>query len=83
MSYLKLKLQADRTIALNFEKALAQLREETRTASITVASGIERASWYGSCVFDDYKDVCKRLRSEDVRMFFSSATGFFTTRCHP
>ncbi len=46
MSYLKLKLQADRTIALNFEKALAQLREETRTASTTVASGIERASWY-------------------------------------
>ncbi|WP_275044638.1 hypothetical protein [Pantoea dispersa] len=44
MSYLKLKLQTDRTIALNFEKALAQLREETRTASITVASGIERAS---------------------------------------
>jgi len=69
MSYLKLKLQADRTIALNFEKALAQLREETRTASTTVASGIERASWYSSCVFDDYKDVCKRLRSEDVRMF--------------
>lgn len=69
MSYLKLKLQADRTIALNFEKALAQLREETRTASTTVASGIERASWYGSCVFDDYKDVCKRLRNEDVRMF--------------
>lgn len=69
MSYLKLKLQADRNIALNLEKALVQLQEEIRTTGTVVVSGLERASWYGSCLFDDYKDVCKRLTKEDVRMF--------------
>lgn len=69
MSYLKLKLQAERNIALNLEKALVQLQEEIRTTGTVVVSGLERASWYGSCLFDDYKDVCKRLTKEDVRMF--------------
>ncbi|WP_154675955.1 hypothetical protein [Entomohabitans teleogrylli] len=30
-------------------------------------SGIERLSWYGSCAFDDYKDICTRLKHEDIR----------------
>lgn len=67
MSYLKLKLQAERTIALNFEKALIELQQTTLDTGRSVLSGAQRASGYGSCFFDDYKDVCKQLKREDLR----------------
>ena len=67
-AYLKLKMQTDKTIAENLEKALIQLKEEMTQTVKNVQSGAERASWYGSCLFDDYKDVCNQLRNEDSRM---------------
>ncbi|MBH2758659.1 hypothetical protein [Serratia ureilytica] len=71
MSYLKLKMQADRAIALSIEKSLVQIKKDTSSTVQSVRSGAERASWYGSCLFDDYKDVCKQLRQEDTRMLLS------------
>ncbi|HCR3021526.1 hypothetical protein [Serratia marcescens] len=71
MSYLKLKMQADRAIALSIERSLVQLKKDTTSTVQSVRSGAERASWYGSCLFDDYKDVCKQLRQEDTRMLLS------------
>ncbi len=71
MSYLKLKMQADRAIALSIERSLGQLKKDTTSTVQSFRSGAERASWYGSCLFDDYKDVCKQLRQEDTRMLLS------------
>lgn len=67
MSYLKIKLQAERTIALNFEKALAELHQTMLDTGRGIVSGAQRASGYGSCFFDDYKDVCNQLKQEDLR----------------
>ncbi|WP_260805105.1 hypothetical protein [Pantoea eucalypti] len=67
MSYLKLKLQAERTMALNFEKVLTELHQTMLDTGRSVLSGAQRASGYGSCFFDDYKDVCNQLRQEDLR----------------
>ncbi|WP_242281326.1 hypothetical protein [Pantoea deleyi] len=67
MSYLKLKLQAERTIAIKFEKTLAELHQTMLDTSRSVVSGAQRASGYGSCFFDDYKDVCNQLKQEDLR----------------
>ncbi|QTF07783.1 hypothetical protein HC231_07420 [Brenneria izadpanahii] len=71
MSYLKLKMQADRTIALNIEKALIQIKKDTINTAHNVSAGAQRVSWYSSCLFDDYKDVCKTLRQEDTRMLLA------------
>lgn len=67
MSYLKIKLQAERTIALNFEKALAELHQTMLDTGRGIVSGAQSASGYGSCFFDDYKDVCNQLKQEDLR----------------
>jgi len=36
-----------------------------------IYSGVERASWYASCLIPAYHDVCKQLYSEDKRMLCS------------
>lgn len=68
MSYLKIKLEADRNIALDLEKAIRVIQQDARDVTYGIASGAQRLTWYGSCAFDDYKDVCKQLRQEDVRI---------------
>ncbi|MEN4810024.1 hypothetical protein ABEI33_14015 [Pantoea agglomerans] len=42
MSYLKIKLQAERTIALNFEKALAELHQTMLDTGRGIVSGAQR-----------------------------------------
>lgn len=68
MSYLKMKLQADRNIALDLEKALRVIQQDALNTARGLSSGAERLSWYGSCMFEDYRDVCKQLTQEDMRM---------------
>ncbi|RLM13247.1 hypothetical protein BIY31_01135 [Gibbsiella quercinecans] len=64
-------MQADRTITLNIEKALIQIKQDVLSTAHSVSAGAQRVSWYGSCLFDDYKDVCKTLRQEDTRMLLA------------
>ncbi|WP_420064680.1 hypothetical protein [Pectobacterium colocasium] len=71
IAYLKQKMQADRIIALKIENALVEINQDLKDTANTLYSGVERASWYGSCLFDDYKDVCKQLMSEDYRMLIA------------
>ncbi|MFP9227557.1 hypothetical protein [Pectobacterium cacticida] len=71
IAYLKQKMQADRIIALKIENALVEINQDIKETADTLYSGIERASWYGSCLSDDYKDVCRQLRSEDYRMLIA------------
>lgn len=71
IAYLKQKMQADRIIALKVENALVEIKQDLRETADTLYSGVERVSWYGSCLFDDYKDVCRQLRKEDYRMLIA------------
>nr|WP_160250338.1 hypothetical protein [Mixta theicola] len=42
-------------------------------------SGIERLSWYSSCAFDEYKNVCTQLQHEDIRAL-ENLTSLFMNR---
>lgn len=68
MSYLKIKLEADRNIAENLDKAIKVVQQDTFDVAHGFSSGAERLSWYGSGFFEDYKDVCNQLTQEDYRM---------------
>jgi hypothetical protein len=36
-----------------------------------IYSGMERVSWYSSCLIPSYHDVCDELLSEEKRMYLS------------
>ena len=36
-----------------------------------IYAGIERASWYSSCFIPQYTDICKELKSEEIRSLYS------------
>jgi hypothetical protein len=69
--YLRFKLANDRALAIGFERVGRQLVSNGKTIVKNVFSGMERASWYGSCFFSSYQDVCQELLSEDGRLIAS------------
>lgn len=69
--YLKSKMEADRVIASQLESMTKKLKDNTISLTTNLYSGIERTSWYSSCLFEKYNDVCEELKFEDCRMFFS------------
>lgn len=70
-AYLRMKLESDRKIADSLQKGIASTPGAFRKSLNDIYLGMERASWYSSCFFDKYQDVCEELKSEDVRMFMS------------
>lgn len=70
-SYLKVKLDAERKIADALTKGVREVPGTSRKTLDDIYHGAERASWYSSCFFDKYQDVCKELGKEDVRMFIA------------
>lgn len=70
-AYLKFKLESDKKVADSLQKGIASVPGAVRKSLNDIYLGMERASWYSSCFFDKYQDVCKELKSEDVRMFMS------------
>ncbi|MBJ7221473.1 MULTISPECIES: hypothetical protein [unclassified Brenneria] len=66
--YLKSKMGADRVIASQLESITKKLKDNTISLTTDLYSGIERTSWYSSCLFEKYNDVCQELQYEDVRM---------------
>ncbi|QIZ49279.1 hypothetical protein [Dickeya fangzhongdai] len=69
--YLKSKMEADRVIASQLENIIKKLKDNTISLTTDLYSGIERTSWYSSCLFERYNDVCEELKFEDRRMFFA------------
>jgi hypothetical protein len=61
------KLQTDRSAAVALDRAVNGVRQGSGGTLEDVRSGVERASWYSSCLFDKYKDVCTELSTEDQR----------------
>lgn len=70
-SYLQLKMESNKKIALSLEKGIHRLQENGREVLGSIYSGAERASWYSSCFFDKYDEICKELKEEDKRMFLA------------
>lgn len=69
--YLKEKLQADRHLTILLDKGMKNVAEVTEEQGSIIYNGIERLSWYSSCFFDNYKDICAGLKDEDVRMMLA------------
>ena len=60
-------LQANNILALKFDHALTGVREMVTRQVETIGAGAKRALYYTSCFTDDYQDVCRNQKNEDIR----------------
>lgn len=60
-------LQANNILALKFDRALTGVREMVTSQIETIGAGAKRALYYTSCFTDDYQDVCRNQKNEDIR----------------
>ncbi|VTT28037.1 Uncharacterised protein [Klebsiella pneumoniae] len=68
---LKLKFHSDRQLALYSEAGLKNVIRSAQGVVSNVYSGVQRASWYTSCLTERYADVCQELKTEDYRMLLT------------
>lgn len=61
------KLDADKYLASILDKSLVGVKQEAFKQAHLINEGFTRMTWYSSCFFDNYQDVCSRLKDEDVR----------------
>ncbi|MRS13788.1 hypothetical protein GJV06_02585 [Enterobacteriaceae bacterium RIT691] len=69
--YLKMKLQSDRQLAVYGQQGVRSTWKAMQGIGSDIYSGMERASWYSSCLIPSYHDVCEQLYSEEKRMLYS------------
>ncbi len=69
--YLKMKFQSDRQLATYGQQGVAGTWKALKGIGSDIYSGMERVSWYSSCLFPGYHDVCDELLSEEKRMYLS------------
>lgn len=69
--YLQEKIKSDKELALLLERTSKAISTSSLETGNYINAGIERASWYSSCFFDSYKDVCDELKFQDYRMILS------------
>nr|AWH59637.1 hypothetical protein [Edwardsiella tarda] len=70
-SIVKLRTTSERDAAVALEKAVKGVGSSSLETLQDVKLGVERASWYSSCFFDKYEDVCSELKTEDTRFIKS------------
>lgn len=69
--YLKLKFQSDRQLAIYSQQGVEGTWKALKGIGSDIYSGIERVSWYSSCLMPNYQSVCDELISEEKRMSLS------------
>ncbi|WP_312316749.1 hypothetical protein [Atlantibacter hermannii] len=69
--YLKMKFQSDRHLAIYGQKGVTGTWKQLKGIGSDIYSGMERISWYSSCLFPGYHDVCDELHAEEKRMYLS------------
>ncbi len=74
--YLRMKLHSDRQLSIYTQHGFNSFLQATKDTASTIYSGIERASWYTSCLIPRYGDVCSELMTEDKRLFLSVESVF-------
>lgn len=65
------KLEAENYLALVLEKGVKEVGREALKQGELIYNGVERLSWYSSCLTENYQDVCEKIRKEDVRFIRS------------
>ena len=60
-------LQSNNILALKLDHALTGVREMVSRQIETIGAGAKRALYYTSCFTEDYQDVCRNQKSEDIR----------------
>ncbi|MEY8769337.1 hypothetical protein ACMGEE_02455 [Erwinia sp. DT-104] len=65
------KLEAENYLALVLEKGVKEVGREALKQGELIYNGVERLSWYSSCLRENYQDVCEKIRKEDVRFIRS------------
>ncbi|WPO95562.1 hypothetical protein [Pseudescherichia sp.] len=68
-SIVKFRTTSERDAAIALDKAVYGVGDSSVGTIEDVRAGVERASWYSSCLFDKYDDVCSDLKGEDRRFF--------------
>ncbi|MDU4841358.1 MAG: hypothetical protein E6X49_09435 [Leclercia adecarboxylata] len=63
-------LQAERILALKLDKALVGVKSNVTLTLKQMGDGVTRASYYTSCLMDNYQHVCAKLKQEDIRFIF-------------
>jgi len=69
--YLKMKFQSDRQLAIYGQQGVAGTWKALKGIGSDIYSGMERMSWYSSCLIPGYHSVCDELISEEKRMYLS------------
>lgn len=70
-STLQSRTTSERDAALALEKTVKGVSRSSKGTLEDVKRGVERASWYSSCLFDKYANVCSELKKEDTRLIKS------------
>jgi hypothetical protein len=60
-------LQSNKILALKLDHALTGVGKAVSKQIETIGAGAKRALFYTSCFTDEYQDVCKQLKTEDIR----------------
>jgi hypothetical protein len=60
-------LQSNKILALKLDHALTGVGKAVSNQIETIGAGAKRALFYTSCFTDEYQDVCKQLKTEDIR----------------
>ncbi|KAI3490388.1 hypothetical protein L1887_45213 [Cichorium endivia] len=66
-----MKFQSDRQLAIYGQQGVAGTWKALKGIGSDIYSGMERVSWYSSCLIPSYHDVCDELLSEEKRMYLS------------
>jgi len=74
--YLKMKFQSDRQLAIYGQQGVTSTWGAMKGIGSDIYSGIERVSWYSSCLIPSYHDVCHELVAEERRMHRSVLSVF-------
>ncbi|MCU6667556.1 hypothetical protein M8013_02120 [Enterobacteriaceae bacterium H4N4] len=69
--YLKMNFQSDRQLAIYGQQGVAGIWKALKGIGSDIYSGVERVSWYSSCVIPIYHDACDELLAEEKRMYLS------------
>ncbi|GKV87438.1 hypothetical protein WCU81_18835 [Pectobacterium atrosepticum] len=69
--YLKYKMESERVLATHLDSIVHKFKENTASITSDLYSGIERATWYSSCLIEKYNDDCQQLKSENGRMYLA------------
>lgn len=54
-------------MALSLDKGIEGIARSSKETLNNIGNGIERMSWYTSCLLNNYQDVCQELKTEDKR----------------